>query len=165
MSEMNTSILAGGMKDRRVILSTLWVFAMFNYLYADVFSLFFNPVLQKAWWNEFQAGYAGGIRITQGFVLGVAVLMETAIAMVLLSRVLKYVANRWANIIAGVLHTASVAWSLSGDTPTLAYAFFATIEMACTLFIVWYAWKWPNSERQTSPGDMALAHGESGANA
>ena len=162
---MNTSILAGGMKDRRVILSTLWVFAMFNYLYADVFSLFFNPVLQKAGWNEFQAGYAGGIRITQGFVLGVAVLMETAIAMVLLSRVLKYAANRWANIISGVLHTASVAWSLSSDTPTLAYAFFATIEMACTLFIVWYAWKWPNSKRQTSPGDLALAHGESGASA
>lgn len=28
------------MKDRKVILSTLWIFAMLNYLYADVFGLF-----------------------------------------------------------------------------------------------------------------------------
>jgi hypothetical protein len=73
--------------------------------------------------------------------------METAIAMVLLSQVLPYRANRWANIIAGVFHTAFVAWSLFGGTPpNLFYAFFATIEMACTLFIVWYAWTWPHPE-------------------
>jgi drug/metabolite transporter (DMT)-like permease len=72
--------------------------------------------------------------------------METAIAMVLLSRILKYGANRWANIAAGVFHTAFVSWSLFGETPTLFYGFFAAIEIACTLFIVWYAWKWPNPE-------------------
>jgi hypothetical protein len=122
------------MNDRKVILSTLWIFAMFNYLYADVFSLFFNPAAQKE-----------VATLTEGSVLGFAVLMETAIALVLLSRVLKYKANRWVNIIAGVLHTASVAWSLLGGMP-LFYIFFATIEIACTLFIVWYAWKWPNPE-------------------
>ena len=46
--------------------------------------------------------------MTAGAVLGFAVLMETAIAMVLLSRVLKYGANRWANIIVGIIHTAAV---------------------------------------------------------
>ena len=131
--------------DGKVILSTLWIFAMFNYLYADVYSLTFNPVLQKELTRELMSGYIGSIQITQGFVLVTAVLMETAIVMVLLSRVLKYRANRWANIIAGAFHTLFVAWSLFGGT-TLYYAFFATMEIACTLFIVWYAWKWINPE-------------------
>ena len=45
------------MKDRKVLLSTLWIFALLNYLYADVFSLFFNP---EAW---------GETTMTEGSVL------------------------------------------------------------------------------------------------
>jgi hypothetical protein len=135
MEKMDSNQKIPEMKDRKAILSTLWVFAVLNYIYADVFGLFFNPTAQEE------------TRImTQGVVLGFAVLMETAIAMVLLSRVLKYRANRWANIIAGIIHTAAVFLTLLVGTPALYYAFFATIEIACTLFIIWYAWKWPNPE-------------------
>ncbi len=143
---MNTNKKTAEMKDRKLILSTLWIFVMFNYLYADVYGLVFNPVLQKELTQQLAAGYVGSIQITQEFVLVTAVLMETAIAMVLLSRVLKYSANRWANIVAGLFHTTFVAWSLIGDTPTLFYAFFAAIEITCTLFIAWYAWRWRNTE-------------------
>jgi hypothetical protein len=125
------------MKDRKVVLSTLWVFAMLNYLYADVFTLFFNPTAK----NE-------NLAMPQEAALVFAIMMETAIAMVLLSRFLKYGANRWANIIAGIFHTALVAWSLTGATPALSYVFFASIEIVCTLFIAWYAWKWRNPENQ-----------------
>jgi ABC-type Fe3+-siderophore transport system permease subunit len=128
------------MKDRKVILSTLWIFAMFNYLYADVFTLFFNPTAQQ-----------DALQVTQGSgfaVLAFAVLMETAMAMVLLSRILKYGANRWANILAGALHTALVAWSASGGMPEPFYILFATIEITCTLFIIWYSWTWPKAETQ-----------------
>jgi hypothetical protein len=123
------------MKDRKVILSTLWIFALLNYIYADIFTLFFNPEAQT-----------GTMAMTQGFVLGFAVLMETGIAMVLLSRLLKYGANRWANIIAGIINTALVSWSLSSETPLPFYIFFASIEIACTLFIIWYAWRWRKQE-------------------
>jgi hypothetical protein len=110
-----------------------------------VYGLYFNPVLRKELTQELLAGSVGSIQITEGFVLVTALLMETAIAMVLLSRLLPYGANRWANILAGAFHTAFVFWSLwGGADPTLFYAFFATIEMACTLFIVWYAWTWRN---------------------
>jgi hypothetical protein len=139
---MQTTNKLTEVKDRSVILSTLWVFAMFNYLYADVFGLYFNPVLQKEVTRELQQGSLGGMQITEGFVLGFAILMETAIAMVLLSRVLSYGANRWANIIVGVIHTAAVSLSLATATPSLFYAFFAAAEIACTLFIVGYAWTW-----------------------
>lgn len=135
-------------RDRRVVLSTLWIFAMFNYVYADIYTLFFNPVLEKELTQQLLAGYVGGIQITQGFVFVTAVLMETAIAMVLLSRVLKYGANRWANIMAGVLHTAFVSWSLTGGSLNIFYVFFTAIEIPCTLFIVWYAWQWRDPERQ-----------------
>jgi glucan phosphoethanolaminetransferase (alkaline phosphatase superfamily) len=81
---MNTNKMTTVMKDKKVILSTLWIFALLNYIYADIFNLFFNP--------EAQSG-----TMTQGAVFAFAILMETAIAMVLLSRVLKYGVNRWAN--------------------------------------------------------------------
>jgi len=134
-------------KDRKVTLSLLWIFVMFNYLYADVYGLYFNPILQKEMWKEFLSGYAGTIQITQGFVLVTAILMETAIAMVLLSRVLKYRPNRWANILMGAFHTLFVSWSLIGDTPSVFYVFFAAIEIVCTLYITGYAWTWRNSEK------------------
>jgi hypothetical protein len=127
------------MKDMKVRLSTLWVFAMFNYLYADMFTLM-DPVSLR----EIMTGQVGSIQITQGFLFGGAILIETAIAMVLLSRVLEYRANRWANIITGAIHTAAVILSVfvGGTTPALYYIFFATIEIVCTSFIVWYAWRW-----------------------
>ncbi len=157
---MNTSQKTATMPDRRVMLSAIWIFAMFNYLYADVYTLFFNQVFAPEAWKQLQAGQMGGMQLTQGFVLITAVLMETAIAMVLLSWVLSYGANRWANIIVGAFHTAFVAWSLSGQAPTLFYAFFAAVEIVCTLFVVWYAWTWRSPE--ISPNSMPLARGESG---
>ena len=135
---MNSNIKDTEMKDKKVVLSALWIFAMLNYLYADVFTLFFNPTAQK-----------DTLAMPQGAVLVFAILMETAIAMVLLSRFLKYGANRWANIIAGIFHTAFVAWSLTGATQPLFYGFFASIEIVCTLFITWYAWKWRNPKGQS----------------
>jgi hypothetical protein len=42
--------------------------------------------------------------------------------------------------------------------PTTYYAFFSAIEIACTLFIVGYAWKWRNPE--VSPINIALAQAE-----
>ena len=121
----------------RVTLSTLWVVAMFNYLYADVVTLM-NPSQLKM----MMTGSVGPLQITQGFLLGAAILMETAIAMALLSRVLPYRANRVVNIAAGALHTAAVLSSMFVGTPAPHSIFFATVEVGLTLFIIWYAWRW-----------------------
>jgi hypothetical protein len=129
-------------RDRRVILSTLWIFVMFNYIYADILKLFFNPSLHKEATQRLAAGYEGSIHITQGFVLFAAVVLETAIAMVLLSRVLGYRANRWANMVIGGLQALTIAFTLSGGALNLFYVMFAVIEIAATVFIVWYAWTW-----------------------
>lgn len=138
---MNSITKTIEMKDMKVKFQALWIFVMFNYLYADVLGLH-DPAILK----ELITGQAGSLQITQEFLLGAALLMETAIIMVLLSRVLKYRANRWANIIAGVIHTAAVSLSMFVGKPALYYLFFGTIEIVCTSLIVWYAWTWTNPE-------------------
>ena len=85
----------------------------------------------------------GAGQITQGLLLVFSILLEIPIAMIFLSRVLKYRANRWANIIAGVI---TILFVIGGGNPSLSYRFFATIEVVCMSLIVWYAWKWPNPE-------------------
>ena len=121
---MNTNSKTVEMKDRKVILSTLWIFAVLNYLYADVFGGK-DPEAVR----QLISGTVGSIHMTEEFLLGAAILMETSIAMVLLSRVLKYRANRWANIIVGIIQTAAVSLSLFVSMPPLYYMFFAAIKV------------------------------------
>ena len=126
----------------KVKLSVLWLFVMLNYIYADIITLMDSSVL-----NEILTGSVGGLQITQGFLLGAAILMEIPIAMVVLSLVLKYKANRWANIFAGTIKTVVMILTMFVGVPTLYYIFFGTIEIACTSLIVWYAWKWKKNEK------------------
>ena len=117
--------------DRRTILSMLWAFVVFNYLYADIIILIFRPGAYEA-----MAG-----RMTASIALGATLVMELLLAMAFLSRVLVYSFNRWFNIIAGVVGTAFVAVTLSRRAPVV-YWMLSTVEIACTVFIVWYAWTW-----------------------
>jgi hypothetical protein len=117
-------------------LSTLWLFATLNYLYCDVVTLM-DPIKH------------GSMQLTQGFLLGASVLVEIPIAMVLISRIVKYPANRWANIIAGIVMTVVQFATLFVTVPTMYYAFFSAIEIATTATIVLYAWKWTDAGMRT----------------
>ena len=154
---MNANPGSIGFERRRMILSTLWIFLVLNYLYADVYTLFFGPVLQPDVMQRFAEGFAGDIPITQGFVLLTAVLMQTAIVMVPLSRVFPYSLNRWANILLAAFHTLFVVWSLIGASVNWFYALFVAVEAAVSLFIVWYAWKWPAPERAVAAAERGEA--------
>lgn len=125
----------------KVKLSFLWIFVMFNYVYADIFTLMDSSVLV-----DILSGTVGGIELTQGFLLGAAVMMEIPIAMIILSLVLKYKVNRWANILAGGFKTIVVFLTMFVGVPTLYYVFFGTIEIFFTSLIVWYAWNWRESK-------------------
>src|SRR5689334_6910047 len=127
------------MHDTKERLSLLWIFALLNYLYADVVALF--AIVGSR--NPFEP-------LSPWALMGSAVLMEIPIAMILASRLLPFRANRLANIIAaGVLTLINgfatfVAPLLGlGRPPAFAeYLFFATIETVCTLVIIWQAWTW-----------------------
>ena len=139
---MNTNQKPVEMQNRKAILSTLWIFLTANYIYCDVLSNMESSVIK-----ELLTGTIGAIPITQGFLLTAAVMMEIPFAMIVLSRVLKYRANRWVNIIAGVIMiTIQVGTMGMGTSPTLHYLFYSAIEIACNLLIVWLAWKWRNFE-------------------
>ena len=123
--------------DTKVVLSTLWLFALLNYLYCDLLSLMDSNLL-----NQYLTGTINGIQLTQGFLLGASILMEIPIAMILFSRLLKYQANRWANIIAGTIMTLVQIVTLLMGSSTIYYWFFSIIEIATTASIIGIAWKW-----------------------
>jgi len=131
------------MHDTKERLSLLWIFALLNYLYADVLALFDIAGSQ----HSFEP-------LPQWALMGSAVLMEIPIAMILACRLLPFRANRLANIIAGAIVTLVngfltfvpplVGW---GRPPAFAeYLFFATIETVCTSVIIWQAWTWSGVE-------------------
>ncbi len=143
----------GGSMNMKSRLSTLWLFATLNYLYCDVVTLM-DPNLLK----QFLAGNVGSIAVSQGFLLGAAVLVEIPISMVLLSRVLNYRANRWANIIAGVTMTAVQLLSLVVKSPAPYYIFFSVIEIASTSAVLWFAWKWALAQPALPDQTKSLHH-------
>ncbi len=123
--------------DKKILLSTLWIFVTLNYLYCDIMG-FMDVNLLK----QYFTGNVGGMTINESFLLGAAILMEIPIAMVLLSRILNYRSNRWANIIAGLIMTLVQTATLFAGVPTKYYLFCSIIEIATTIVIVWLAWKW-----------------------
>lgn len=137
---MNTNEKSASI-DKKALLSTIWIFAVLNYLYCDVVGLMDAEKL-----NQYITGKVGSMQMTQGFLLGAGILMEISIAMVLLSRVLKYRVNRWANILAGTIMSVVQILTLFVGKPTMYYAFFSTIEIASTAIIVWLAATWRNPE-------------------
>ncbi len=127
------------MHDTKERLSLFWIFALLNYLYADVLALWAvsRPPHLPPW-----------------VLAGSAVLMEIPIAMIVACRLLPFRANRLANIMAGAILTLVngfltfvpplAGW---GRPPALPeYLFFATIETVCTSVIVWQAWTWSGVE-------------------
>ena len=132
--------VSGGMGDMKVRLSTLWLFALVNYLYCDVVTLC-DPLFLR----QLLTGTAGGFQFTQGFLLASAVLMEIPMAMILLYRVLGQGANRWANIAAAAVMAAVQIASVAFGKPTIYYLFFSAFEIATTLAIMWFAWRWKSS--------------------
>lgn len=122
------------MEDVKVRLSTLWIFVMFNMVFADIVE-FMNPGALE----DIISGNVG-IKITQELLLVFSILLEIPIAMIFLSRVLKYNVNRWANIIAGAI---TILFVIGGGETSLSYIFFATMEVVGMLLIIWYAWTWP----------------------
>ena len=148
------------MRDPKERLSVLWIFALLNYLYADVIAL----------WALLGSPPADIPHLGQGALAGSAILMEIPIAMIVASRMLPFRANRLANIIAGSVVTLVngfltfipplVGWVRPPALPE--YLFFATIETVATVAIVWQAWTWSeakfavSSERSVGQPDSAI---------
>jgi len=120
------------MQETKITLSIIWIAVMLTYLLGDVIRIFSGDAT---------LGEIQGTKFTQGMGLGIAILMVTPILMVVLSLVLPYNINRWANIIAAGL------WFLFNLIGLPTYAghydkFLLAVSMAFNLVTIWYAWKW-----------------------
>jgi len=128
------------MYDIKERLSLFWIFALLNYLYADVIAL----------WAILGLPPNDAPHLPQWVLAGSAILMEIPIAMTVACRLLPFRANRLANIIAGCIVTLVNGFLTFvppliglGRPPALPeYLFFGTIETVCTSVIIWQAWRW-----------------------
>ena len=121
-------------------LFTLWIFVTVNYIFCDIFTLFYSENLK-----QLMSGAMGGMDITETFLFAFSVIMELPMLMIVLSRLLPYKFNRLANIAVGIFMTLVQTATLFGDN-MLHYVFFSIIEIATTIIIVWIAIRWKNEE-------------------
>ncbi len=124
--------------DTKVILSTLWIVVMINMLKADILSLFIPGIAEEL----VSTSVSTGASIPQLMLFG-AIMGNLSIAMIILSRVLKYGINRWVNIVVGIV---TIAYIWGGAAAYPHYTFIATVETLCLLLIIGFAWSWRNVE-------------------
>ncbi len=123
--------------DRKMILSTIWIFYLVNILYADVLTIMGSePSIPT------NGGELIEPLLSPAMFLGAAIFLETAMIMIVLSRLLTQNINRWANIVVALMQGSGVTASLFVGTATMDYIFFVAVEVTTCLFIVWYAWTW-----------------------
>ncbi len=125
----------------KIKLAGLWVALMFFYLYRDVLGF-----MEPGHVEDLLAGELAGVRITQAVLLGSAVLMAIPSAMIFLSLALKAKANRWVNIILGIVHIGILGGTFFVGEISALYAFYAVVEFLLIVLIVWHAWRWPRLE-------------------
>lgn len=123
--------MKSGIKSK---LSLLWIFVVLNMAYADILSLMdaSSPIRK----------IMNGAAMPAGGLLAGAVLMETAIIMVILARFLPFRINKWANIVVATINILAVATGGHG----MYYLFFASFEISAMLVIIWMSWKWKKEE-------------------
>jgi hypothetical protein len=124
--------------DTKVMLSTLWIVVMINMLKADILSLFIPGSAEEL----AKTSASTGTPIPQ-LMLGGAIIMEISIAMIILTRILKYNFNRWINIIVSLV---TIVFVVGGIASYPHYTFIATVEVTCLLVIIWLAWNWRRVE-------------------
>jgi hypothetical protein len=123
--------------DVKFKIAALWVAVMFLYIYVDHFALFIPGVLE-----EMAAGKMGPLPVTQGSLAGAMVLMAIPSLMIFLSLALKAKANRWTNIIVGILYIVVVIGNTVGES-WVFYIVGSIVEVVLLALVVWYAFQWP----------------------
>lgn len=120
------------MEQVQIKLSAIWVALMLTYLLGDVLRIFSG---------DFKPGEVGGMQVSQGMYLGMAVLMLIPILMVFLTLVLNQPVNRWANISVAVFF---FLFNLVGlpTYPSWYDKFLIVVGLAFNLLTVWYTWRW-----------------------
>ncbi|MEO8670574.1 MAG: DUF6326 family protein [Tahibacter sp.] len=122
----------------RYKLSAMWVSVMFCYIYADYFELYLPGKLQGM-----LAGRMDPLGpVTQGVLVGTAVMLALPSLMILLSVALPPRVCRWLNIVVAIVYTVIQLLVVSGSS-WVFYVGFGIVETVLTALVIWTAWTWP----------------------
>jgi len=128
----------------QIKLAGLWATVMFMYIYVDIIG-FFSPGLIE----DILVGKVWVFDITQTWMLTSVMLMTIPAVMVFLSLVLPAKANRYANIMLGILHIFMAIGTALGEVNAY-YVFGSAVEALLLASVVWTAWKWPVLPKQST---------------
>ncbi len=120
------------MPDIQIKLAGIWIALMLTYLLGDVLRIFAG---------DFKAGEIAGKPISQGMMLGIAILMVIPIVMILVTLFTANPVNRWANIIVAIFF---FLFNLVGlpTYPGMYDKFLIAVGLAFNVLTVWLAWQW-----------------------
>jgi hypothetical protein len=122
------------MIDVRIVLSALWVAVEFLYQQGDV---------QRLYSGDFKPGEQelGDLMSAQTLWMVSAITMTIPVVMIILSLILPYTVNRWANIIVATLFFAYTLIGLR-RYPSAYDRFLLAVSLVANALTVWFAWKW-----------------------
>jgi len=136
----NLSLINKNRINPRTLLSNLWILVLFNIVFRDLHQLGSPGFLE-----QMMSGVVNGVEITEQLMLIGGFLAEVPILMVLLSRILADRANKWANIIAGVIQLGVFATSAPyADMDDVFHMFF---QVAAIVWVFRIAWKLPSRNK------------------
>ena len=119
----------------QTLLSSLWIFVLFNMILRDL--------------HEFPTeGYVENmmsLKLSEGVMLFYAFMVEIPILMVLLSRLLNNRVNKWANVIAVIVSSLGILYTL--PTGHLDEYFFAIANAAAFVVIILTVRRLPSFDR------------------
>jgi Mn2+/Fe2+ NRAMP family transporter len=138
--------LKGGEKhleDWKIKISVLWLFYTVAFLAVMQLGSLEPGVLQ----HFLDTGEVGGMKIGQELLFLFAILILVPLVMAFLSLTLKDSANRWANVIVGLVYTVFQLFALAETlaSPSAYAVLIETSKVVVPALIVWYSWK---SKRQ-----------------
>ena len=123
-------------EDIKLKISALWIFKSFSSIvYA------FMMFMEEGVIEDVIAGEFLGMEIGPEILLVGTIESWIPMVMIVLSLTLNKKANRWINIIAGIVFTAFSLISLVDALTAHGILMWVSAAIA-TLVVVWYAWKW-----------------------
>jgi len=123
------------------LLSTLWVFILFNMMLRDL-----HQFLHPGFLDELRATH-----LSEEVVLVFGIVLEIPILMVILSKVLRNRLNTWANTIAVGLTFLGILYTLT--RANMDDIFFALVQILALIAILRIALKLPKEDSRQKFGE------------
>ncbi len=125
----------------RYKLSAMWASVLFCYIYVDYFELYIPGKLH----GMLEGNIMPLGPVTQGILLGTAIMMAIPSLLVFLSLMLGAPLSRWLSVIFGIIYTL-IQLIVVSQSGWIFYIAIGLVEAALTALIVWTAWTWPRRE-------------------